>query len=479
MSTTGIPAPPPPAPTPGAGGPPKRLVRLTDQGKVAGVAAGIGWYLGIDPTLIRIGLIVLTLTTGIGIPLYAVAWWLMPASTATQTTLSAPTRARDGRSLLIAAVAIIAVTGLLGQIDVFGGRTVLAATLIGLGILLFNDDKPRHQPRQPHANQPGVPVANPWTTPPPAPPPSPALPVAGPHSSTRPATPPQPVAPPPAAGPGGPATPPQPQSAYEPYAGAWTKDAKTHRDGSKRPKSYLGRLTFGVWIVAVSLAVLLWSLGVITLGARGLLGITIAVAGVGLLVGTFFGRARGLIVVGLLASGALLISNAIAASDITLGSGVGETRAAAADVSELQPSYNWTIGENRLDLSDLELDGAEADVMASIVVGELRVTVPDDVTVFVNGSLGAGQVSVLGEQYEGTDLEIDADDEVPSADGILRLDVSGLIGEITVDRQSQGTLVEPQTSGSADVPEPPGAEGAEPRDAPEPPAAPAAPGATQ
>ncbi|MDP8993413.1 MAG: envelope stress response membrane protein PspC [Pseudomonadota bacterium] len=46
--------------------------------KWLGVCAGIADYTGLDVTIVRIGFVVLTLTTGVGIVAYLVAAWLAP-----------------------------------------------------------------------------------------------------------------------------------------------------------------------------------------------------------------------------------------------------------------------------------------------------------------------------------------------------------------------------------------------------------------
>ncbi|RPH94571.1 PspC domain-containing protein [candidate division KSB1 bacterium] len=56
----------------------KRLVRIHKGRKIAGVCAGIGAYLDLDPTLVRLLWIVLILAGGAGILLYLIAWVVMP-----------------------------------------------------------------------------------------------------------------------------------------------------------------------------------------------------------------------------------------------------------------------------------------------------------------------------------------------------------------------------------------------------------------
>ncbi len=45
---------------------------------MAGVAAGLADYFDVDVTLVRIGLVALTLLGGAGVPLYVAAWLLIP-----------------------------------------------------------------------------------------------------------------------------------------------------------------------------------------------------------------------------------------------------------------------------------------------------------------------------------------------------------------------------------------------------------------
>ena len=56
----------------------KRLCRSRSNRTLAGVCAGIAEYYGWDPTLVRVGWIVLTLLGGSGILLYLIMWLVMP-----------------------------------------------------------------------------------------------------------------------------------------------------------------------------------------------------------------------------------------------------------------------------------------------------------------------------------------------------------------------------------------------------------------
>ena len=56
----------------------KQLVRPKDNRQVAGVAAGLANYFGIDVTLVRLIFIVSLLTTFPGVLAYVILWVVMP-----------------------------------------------------------------------------------------------------------------------------------------------------------------------------------------------------------------------------------------------------------------------------------------------------------------------------------------------------------------------------------------------------------------
>ncbi len=69
-----------PRPEPPFGWGPERpaLRRPFQDRMLAGVAAGLARYFGVDPTIVRIAFVVLTLVGGAGIPLYLAGLLLIP-----------------------------------------------------------------------------------------------------------------------------------------------------------------------------------------------------------------------------------------------------------------------------------------------------------------------------------------------------------------------------------------------------------------
>lgn len=59
----------------------RKLYRSATDVKIAGVCGGIGEYFNVDPTLIRIIYVILSLWLAVigGVILYLVMWWIIPA----------------------------------------------------------------------------------------------------------------------------------------------------------------------------------------------------------------------------------------------------------------------------------------------------------------------------------------------------------------------------------------------------------------
>ena len=56
----------------------KQLCKSSTNRKIAGVCGGIGEYFDIDPTLVRLGFVALSLLAGGGLAVYIIAAIIMP-----------------------------------------------------------------------------------------------------------------------------------------------------------------------------------------------------------------------------------------------------------------------------------------------------------------------------------------------------------------------------------------------------------------
>ena len=67
---------------------PQPLSRPIQDRMLAGVAAGIARYLGVDVTVVRIVFAVLAVVGGAGVPIYLAGWLLIPEEGAEQSIAS-------------------------------------------------------------------------------------------------------------------------------------------------------------------------------------------------------------------------------------------------------------------------------------------------------------------------------------------------------------------------------------------------------
>jgi hypothetical protein len=160
--------------------------------------------------------------------------------------------------------------------------------------------------------------------------------------------------------------------------------------------------------------------------------------------GSWFGRGRLLIPVGIVLSVGLVIAAIV---NVPLRGGIGSRLASAVTVAQLQSPYRLAVGNEDLELQNLQLAGYTTHVVVSVGVGHLFVAVPDDVKVVVRAYAGAGQTEVFGARQSGTHVGhtsvsvVPTGIEAPQA-GELDLDLRVGAGQVDVIR-------EPATAGSA------------------------------
>jgi signal transduction histidine kinase len=106
---------------------------------LAGVCGGISLATGIDVTLIRIGFVLLSLGSGVGVLVYALAWLLLPLQGETTTIFSRAITDRRGIRLVIAIIPVLVVVQIvaaalhIGYLGSFSWPLFLAAA----GIILI------------------------------------------------------------------------------------------------------------------------------------------------------------------------------------------------------------------------------------------------------------------------------------------------------------------------------------------------------
>ena len=117
------------------GGPPRAVLRRSrDEKVVAGVAGGLGRYLGVDPVIIRVAFVVLAVSGGSGLLLYLIGMIAIQEERPGEIPHDAPPADQHTGVMILGGVLVIAGGLLLAQRVVPNLITLLGPlVLIGLG----------------------------------------------------------------------------------------------------------------------------------------------------------------------------------------------------------------------------------------------------------------------------------------------------------------------------------------------------------
>lgn len=412
-----------------------RPVRLPAHGKVAGVAAGIGYRYNVDPLLIRIAFVVSAIFGGAGIALYLACWLVFPdnGSKLPDDGFLGKDAAKltPSRTVLLVLLAVAVLSAAPFGSDVSGAGLLGAVVMLG-GLWLLHQRQP-----EPPADPSGI--ARPTTSSPSwwhqtaghdaAAPDVTGSDVTGSDAGPQAPSlaeqlfPPVPQDPAPQ-DPAGSRSPDQPPS-WDPLGAApFAWDLPDPTPVSAAPEAVKRHV-----LTPVVLGLALLTAAALT-GASLLFGITwltpsriaaasLGVIGLGLVIGAFRRTGQGLLIAAAPLAGFIILSS-LAGQNINLNGGVGAREYRPASVTELQAEYRVGVGELRLDLRDVVLDrDRTVDAVASI--GQVNVTVPHGMNVRVECQTSIG------------DTKCDIDN--PAGDGpVLTINAHNSIGEVVVSR---------------------------------------------
>ena len=120
---------------------PERVLRRSrDDQVIAGVAGGLGRYLGVDPVVVRIAFVVLALFGGSGIVAYIVGWLVIPQERADgEPEPPSGTGASASAGSVVVGIVLVTVGGLLLLDQVVPGVRALLGPLllIALGVVVL------------------------------------------------------------------------------------------------------------------------------------------------------------------------------------------------------------------------------------------------------------------------------------------------------------------------------------------------------
>jgi len=198
-----------------------------------------------------------------------------------------------------------------------------------------------------------------------------------------------------------------------------------------RERSPLGWYVLAGVLVVLGVLAVVGNLATVRVVPGQYFGAGLLALGIGLIVGAWWGRARLLILLGIVALPAAAVS---AFLTVPLVGGIAEDAFRPENVAEVQPAYHLLGGRLTLDLTGLEAGSEAVTVAASVGVGDLYVIVPRDATVQVNGTVQGGQLVLLGREHVGTGLADRVSDAGDGGGASLILDLDVGIGSVWVER---------------------------------------------
>jgi phage shock protein PspC (stress-responsive transcriptional regulator) len=388
---------PPPVPRP-----PLRRSR-TDR-VIGGVGGGFGHWLGIDPVIVRVILVVLAIFGGSGLLLYAAGWLFIPdeGETTNEAERFIAKGQRPGsttRTVLIVLAAILIGAAVINLIAVgplqgwgfSGGGSILLLLAVG-GVVLYLVNRNPGQPAagtetasSTMASEPqGAPIAF-----------APGEDVAVQASPTG--------------------------FAYGGYGGYPGYVAPVPAPIAPRPpraRSYLGLATLSVAILVTGILVSLQVTGLTDFAPVIIPGVALLILGTGILIGTWAGRARWLLWFAIPTLFVTMIASFVPANfdgrfETSFRSGIGEKFEAPTSVLAASQPFELGVGSLQIDLTGLTVpDGViTVPVTATVGLGEIKVIVPDDARVLVEAGTQLGELRIEGVSK--------SNDPSPAFDGVL------------------------------------------------------------
>jgi phage shock protein PspC (stress-responsive transcriptional regulator) len=387
--------------------------------KIAGVAAGIANRYRIDPVLVRVGFVVATVYGGAGILFYLLGWLFLAeeddeVSPAESLLGKGRSSTSSGFTILLGIVLVPVLGWFFGGSPIGTFPTWMSLVVIG-GLFYFLHQSRGHLgPVRPAAADPVAPTV-PMTSAPmssttsptvsPTVLPTVSMPVSQPVSTS---------AAPPA---GAPVDVPPPVDdrttppAWDPLGAApfaWDlpepalpEPEEPPEPPAKKRRSRIGTMTVGLALVAaagMSFAMGGW------ITPQHILGVVLAILGLGMVFGAFVRGGRGLI--------ALAVPLSVAGLALTVMTpgeyrGYGDLTAVPTTTAQVEREYERSVGDVTVDLTSLPVTGEVVEIEARTGVGSVEVVVPRNADVTVTCEAERGNVDCLGSTQDGIDLRVE------------------------------------------------------------------------
>jgi hypothetical protein len=164
------------------------------------------------------------------------------------------------------------------------------------------------------------------------------------------------------------------------------------------PRSRLGRITLSVALLALGVLTAFDLAAGVRVPFPAYVAVALGTVGLGLVAGAWFGRARGLIAMGLVLTVALGVASA-AESVRGIRGGVG-TATWPLPGEELKPRYELAAGDSTLDLTGVDFTGQDRTIVVRQGLGSMRVLLPPNVDTTAEFNVDFGQVTAFGSQWD-------------------------------------------------------------------------------
>lgn len=354
---------------------PARLERPLAGRWVAGVAAALAARWGVPRWLLRIGFLVLLPVGGLGALLYLLGWLFIPRQGDPEAPIGLwVDHLGEWQAWAGAALVGIGIVFVLSYLDFIATTLIWAAALVVFGVLLYRGDiGPSSQP------------------------------VDGRRAEQR-----------------------SDDHSYEVELEQPVPPVDQPSE-PQRERSYLGRLTLGALLVTLGIMAAVDLADITSPTTRHYFGAAILVVGIGLVVGTIYGRSRGLILFGALLAPFVLVASL---ADIRFDGEFGDIDRVITSPNQLESRYRLSGGRLYLDLRRLTLEGETVTVDAGVGAGQIEILVPPDYEIRVDGRVGLGELSLLGESTAGLDRERTA--TRAGSGGTLVLALNAGVGQVAV-----------------------------------------------